>query len=68
MKVAAAVQNVIQCYRVTCDEGKKIYHPDITGSFFFKRVDRVESSKEPEPVASTSGVQLAHHLLLLMIL
>ena len=36
--------------------------------FFFKGVDRVESSKEPEPVASTSGVQLARHLLLLMIL
>ena len=68
MKVAAAVQNIIQCYHVTCDEGKKSYHPDITGSFFFKRVDRVESSKEPEPVASTSGVQLARHLLLLMIL
>ena len=23
---------------------------------FFKRVDRIESSKEPEPVPSTSGV------------
>ena len=33
-KVAAAVQNVIQCYRVVYDEKKKSYYPDITGLFF----------------------------------
>ena len=54
-KVAAAVQNAIQCYRVIYDEKKKSCYPDTTGSFF-KRVDRTESSKEPEPVPSTSGV------------
>ena len=31
------------------------YYPDLTGSFFH-RVDTIESSKEPEPVPSTSGV------------
>ena len=38
---------------------------------FFKRVDRIESSKEPEPGPSMSdmhGLQLVLHLLLLMIL
>ena len=34
MKVAAAVQNTIQCYRVIYDEKRKSYYPDITGSFF----------------------------------
>ena len=33
MKVAAAVQNAIQCYRVIYDE-KKGHYPNITGSFF----------------------------------
>ena len=33
-KVAAAVQNAIQCYCVIYDEKKKSYYPDITGSFF----------------------------------
>ena len=32
-KVAAAVQNAVQCYCVIYDE-KKSYYPDITGSFF----------------------------------
>ena len=32
-KVAAAVQNAIQCYHVIYDE-KKSFFPDITGSFF----------------------------------
>ena len=32
-KVAAAVQNAIQCYSVTYDKKTKSY-PDITGSFF----------------------------------
>ena len=48
---------------------QKNYYPDITGHFF-KWVDRTESSREPEPVPSTSGVklQLAFHLLMLGIL
>ena len=52
MKVAAAVQNAIKCYRVIYDEKKRAGSLDR----FFKRVDRIESSKEPEPVPSMSGV------------
>ena len=33
-KVAAAIQNAIQCYHVIYDEKKKSYYPDITGSLF----------------------------------
>ena len=33
-KVAAAVQNAIQCYHVIYDKKKKSYFPDITGSYF----------------------------------
>ena len=55
MKVAAAVQNAIQCYRVIYDE-KKRAATQTSLDRFFKRVDRMESSKEPEPVPSTSGV------------
>ena len=40
------------------EKKKKSYYPDITGSFFFKRVDRIECSKEPGPVPSPSGVKL----------
>ena len=47
-KAVAAVQNTVQCYGVIHDEEKKSHHTDITGSFF-RRVDRIESSKEPEP-------------------
>ena len=48
-KVAAAVQNTIQCYCVIHD--KKIRATTQTSlDCFFKRVDRIESSKEPEPV------------------
>ena len=60
-KVASAIQNAIQAYRVIYDE-KRSYNPGITGSFslsfffFPKRVERIESSKEPEAVPSTSGV------------
>ena len=43
MKLAAAVQKAIQCYCVIYDEKKKSYYPDITGSFFFKRVDKIDS-------------------------
>ena len=55
MKVAAAVQNAIQCYHVIYDEIKKAT-TQISLDHFFKRVDRIESSKEPEPVPSTSGM------------
>ncbi|KAJ8781183.1 hypothetical protein J1605_011167 [Eschrichtius robustus] len=54
-KVAAAVQDAIQCYRVIYD-GKKRATTQTSLDHFFKRVDRIESSKEPEPVPSTSGV------------
>ena len=80
MKVAATVQNAIQCYRVIYDE-KKRATTQTSLDCFFKRVERIESSKEPEPVPSNSGVsslpsnaiklrseQLALQLLLLMIL
>ncbi|XP_059984138.1 uncharacterized protein LOC132508194 [Lagenorhynchus albirostris] len=55
MKVATAVQNAIQCYRVIYDEEKRAT-TQIPLDHFFKRVDRIESSKEPEPVPSTSGM------------
>ena len=54
-KVAAAVQNAIQCYCVIYDE-KKRATAQTSLDRFFKRVDRIESSKEPEPVPSTSGM------------
>ncbi|XP_057390086.1 tigger transposable element-derived protein 1-like isoform X2 [Balaenoptera acutorostrata] len=54
-KVAAAVQNAIQCYRVIYDE-KKRATTQTSLDRFYKRVDRIKSSKEPEPVPSTSGV------------
>ena len=54
-KVAAAVQNTIQCYRVIYDE-KKRATTQTSLDHFFKRVHRIESSKEPEPVPSTSGM------------
>ena len=47
-KVAAAFQNAIQCYPVIYDE-KKRATPQISLGCFLKRVDRIESSKEPEP-------------------
>ena len=55
-KVAAAVQNAIQCYRVIYDKRKRAT-TQTSLDHFFKRVDRLESSKEPEPVPSTSGVR-----------
>ena len=54
-KVAAAVQNAIQCYHVIYGE-KRRATTQTSLDRFFKRVDRIESSKEPEPVPSTSGV------------
>ena len=55
VNVAAAVQNAIGCYHVIYDE-KKRATTQISLDCFFKRVDRIESSKEPEPVSSTSGI------------
>ena len=55
MKAAAAVQNAIQCYCIIYDEKKRATNQTSLGHFF-KRVDRVESSKEPEPVPSKSGM------------
>ena len=72
MKVAAAVQNAIQHYRVIYDEKKKKKATTQTSlNHFFKRVDGIESGKEPEHVASTLCVmklQLLPSLLLLTIL
>ena len=51
-KVAAAIQNAIQCYHVIYDEKKRA----TTQTSLDHRVDRIESSKESEPVPSTSGV------------
>ena len=53
MKVVTAIQNAVQCYCVIYDEKKRA---TIQTSLdrFFNRVDRIESSKEPEPVPSTS--------------
>ena len=54
-KVATAVKNAIQCYHVIYDE-KKRATTQTSLDHFFKRVDRIECSKEPEPVPSVSGV------------
>ena len=55
MKVAAAVQKAIQCYCVIYDE-KKGATTQTSLDCFFKRVDRIKSSKEPEPEPSASGM------------
>ena len=55
MKVAAAIQNAIQCYRVIYKE-KKRATTQTSLDRFSRGVDRIESSKEPEPVPSVSGV------------
>ena len=57
-KAAAAVQNAVPCCPVTCHE-KKRAPIQTTLDRFFKRVDRTESGKEPEPVPSASGVSEA---------
>ena len=54
-KVTATVQNAIQCYCVIYDE-KKRATTQISLDHFFKRVDGIESSKEPEHMPSMSGV------------
>ena len=57
-EAAAAIQNAIQYYSAIYDEKKiKINFKATTQTsldHFFKRVDRTESSKESEPVPSTS--------------
>ena len=45
--------SLFQAQDVTYEEKKRSYYPDVPGHFF-KRVDRIESSKEPVP--SVSGV------------
>lgn len=55
LKAAAAIQNTIQCYWVIFDK-KQRATPQTSLSHFFKRVDRIESSNEPEPVPSTPSV------------
>ena len=68
-KVAAAVQKAIQCCHVICDAKKKELLPRHHWTVSFKRVDRIESSKNLKPVPLTSGVSdVALHLLLLAIL
>ena len=52
-KVAAAIQNAIQFYHVNYDE-KKSTTTQTSLDHFFKRVDRIESNKELEPVSPTS--------------
>ena len=53
--IAAAVQNAIQCYCVIYDQKRRATN-QTSLDHFFKRVFRIESSKEPEPVPSTSSV------------
>ena len=69
MKVAVAIQNVIQYYRGIYDEKKRATTQTLLDCSF-KKADRIESSKEPDPVPSTAGMksQLAFCLLLLMTL
>ena len=55
--VVAAIPDATQCNCVICDEEKKKKKRAITQTSldcFFKRVDRIESSKEPEPVPPTA--------------
>ena len=69
-KVAATIQNAIQCYHVNYDE-KRSTTTHTSLDHFFKSVDRIESNKEPEPVSSTSGMSdivVCLHLLFLKIL
>ena len=54
-KVAAAIPNAILCYCVICDEKRRAAIQTSLDQFF-KKVDRILFSKEPEPVPSTSGV------------
>ena len=53
--IETTVQNAIQCYHVICEEKERATIQTLL-DHFFKRVDRLESSKEPEPVPSTLGM------------
>ena len=53
-KFAATIQNAVQCYCVIHDMGKRATTQALL-DHFFKRIERIESSKEPEPVPSTSN-------------
>ena len=67
MKAAAAVQKAEQCSCIICDE-KIRSTTQMSLDHFFKRVDRVEPSKEPEPVPSTSGMNETSACLRLLLL
>ena len=54
MKVAAAVQNTTQCNSVIYDKKKKNYYQTSLDRSF-NRINRTESSKEPEPMPSMSA-------------
>ena len=54
-EVAVVIQNSIQCYWVICDE-KNRATTQTSLDHFFKRVYRIESSKEPEPGPPMPGV------------
>ena len=55
MKVATTIQNAIHCCSVIYDEKQKMNN-QTSLDCSFKRVDIIESSKEPEHVPSTSGM------------
>ena len=55
MKVAAAIQNAIQGYCVIYDKKKRAI-TQTSLVIFFKRIDRIEFSKESESVSLTSEV------------
>ena len=56
MKVAAAIQNIIQCQHAINDKKKRVTTQISLDFFFFRKVDRIESSKEPESVPSAPGM------------
>ena len=55
VKVATAVHNAIRCYCVISDDKKRALTQTSLDPFF-KKVGRIEPSKEPEPVSLTSGL------------
>ena len=55
VKVATAVHNAIWCYCVISDDKKRALTQTSLDPFF-KKVGRIEPSKEPEPVSLTSGL------------
>ena len=60
MKFGAAIKKAIKCYHVIYDKGEKKKGGGATTQtsldHFLKRIDRIESRKEPEPLPSTSGL------------